>query len=147
MDLNPNKPQHIHWFKIEPSYHNVASCKMHVQLHFDSCFLRRFQTCSLLQTFDHKVLETIETGAKISLDIKVYDPIFTLGKFILIILYLTKIIMGKNKFLCWLVGLWCLTTFSTIFQLYRGCHFIGEGNRSTQRKPSTCRKSLTNFIT
>jgi hypothetical protein len=25
--------------------------------------------------------------------------------------------------------------------------FIGGGNRSTQRKPATCRKSLTNFIT
>ena len=26
-------------------------------------------------------------------------------------------------------------------------NFIGGGNRSTQRKPLTCRKSLTNFIT
>jgi hypothetical protein len=25
--------------------------------------------------------------------------------------------------------------------------FIGEGNQSTRRKPSTCRKSLTNFFT
>jgi len=25
--------------------------------------------------------------------------------------------------------------------------FIGGGNRSTWRKPPTCRKSLTNFIT
>jgi len=25
--------------------------------------------------------------------------------------------------------------------------FIGEGNRRTRRKPPTCRKSLTNFIT
>jgi len=25
--------------------------------------------------------------------------------------------------------------------------FIGGGNRSTRRKPSTCHKSLTNFIT
>jgi len=25
--------------------------------------------------------------------------------------------------------------------------FIGEGNRNTRRKPLTCRKSLTNFIT
>jgi hypothetical protein len=29
----------------------------------------------------------------------------------------------------------------TIFQLYHGS-FIGEGNRSTWRKPPTCRKSL-----
>jgi len=31
--------------------------------------------------------------------------------------------------------------------LYRGDHFVGGGNRSTQRKPTTFRKSLTNFIT
>jgi len=32
--------------------------------------------------------------------------------------------------------------FSTIFQLYRKVSFIGGGNRSTLRKPLTCRKSL-----
>ena len=46
----------------------------------------------------------------------------------------------------WLV-LWCLMPLSTIFQLSRGGQFIGEGNRRTQRKPPTYRKSLTNFIT
>ena len=44
------------------------------------------------------------------------------------------------KCLVWVVGLWCLTPLSTIFQLHRG------GNRSTRRKPQTCRKSLTNLI-
>jgi len=38
-------------------------------------------------------------------------------------------------------------TLSTIFQLYRDAQFIGRGNRRTRRKPQTCRKSLTNFIT
>ena len=38
--------------------------------------------------------------------------------------------------------LWCLTTLSTILQLY-----CGVGNRSATRKPPICRKSLTNFIT
>ena len=36
-----------------------------------------------------------------------------------------------------------LTPLSTIFQLYRAIGFIGGGNR---RKPTTCRKSPTNFI-
>ena len=36
------------------------------------------------------------------------------------------------------IGYWCLTPHSTIFQLFRGFSFIGEGNRSTRRKPPTC---------
>jgi hypothetical protein len=40
-----------------------------------------------------------------------------------------------------------LTSFSTIFQLYRVGQFNGGWNRGTRRKPPTCRKSLTNFIT
>jgi hypothetical protein len=39
-----------------------------------------------------------------------------------------------------------VTPRSTIFQLYRSCQF-GGGNRNTQRKPPTCRKSLTHFMT
>ena len=47
-----------------------------------------------------------------------------------------------------LVGLWCLMPLTTIFQLYiMAVSFIGGGNRSTRRKPKTCRKSLANFIT
>jgi hypothetical protein len=40
------------------------------------------------------------------------------------------------------VGLWCITPLSIAFQLYGG-----GGKLSTRRKPPTCRKSLTNFIT
>ena len=46
-----------------------------------------------------------------------------------------------------MLGFWCLTPLSTTFQLYRGVSFIGAGNRSIQREPPTCRKSLINFIT
>jgi hypothetical protein len=38
-------------------------------------------------------------------------------------------------------------TFSNISAYIVDVSFIGGGNRSTRRKPPTCRKSLTNFIT
>ena len=54
----------------------------------------------------------------------------------------------NNQFDSWTwlgyVRLWCLTLFSAIFQLY---HSGQWGNCSTQRKPPTCSKSLTTFIT
>ena len=39
-------------------------------------------------------------------------------------------------------GLWCLALRYIV-----AVSFIGGGNRNTQRKPPTCHKSLTNFIT
>ena len=45
-----------------------------------------------------------------------------------------------------LMGLWSLMPLSTIFQLYRGGHFIGGGNRSTQTKTLDL-LLLTNFAT
>jgi hypothetical protein len=44
----------------------------------------------------------------------------------------------------WLFDLWCLTQWSTIFQLYRRDRFYWS---STPEKPPICHKSLTNFIT
>ena len=46
-----------------------------------------------------------------------------------------------------LLVLWCLTPLPTDFSYIVVVSFIGGGNRSTQRKPPICRKSLTNFIT
>jgi len=37
--------------------------------------------------------------------------------------------------------------FQQYFSYIVAVNFIGGGNWSTQRKPSTCHKSLTNFIT
>jgi hypothetical protein len=37
--------------------------------------------------------------------------------------------------------------FQQYFSYIVAVSFIGGGNRSTLRKPLTCRKSLTNFIT
>ena len=65
----------------------------------------------------------------------------------------------KDRFVClmvfnnsiqsvWLVGFMVFNaTLNTISAISWRVSFIGGGNRSTRRKPPTCRKSLTNFIT
>ena len=45
-----------------------------------------------------------------------------------------------------MVGLWCLTT-QQYFSYIVAISFVGGGNQSIRRKPPTCHKSLTNFIT
>ena len=49
--------------------------------------------------------------------------------------------------LCGLNGMIRVRMFSITFSYIVVAMFIGGGNRSTWRKPQTCRKSLTNFIT
>jgi hypothetical protein len=39
------------------------------------------------------------------------------------------------------LGLWCLMSLQQYFNSIVAVSFIGGGNRSTQRKPATCRKS------
>jgi hypothetical protein len=53
-----------------------------------------------------------------------------------------RVFCGRGR-----VELWCLTPLQKYFSYFVAVSFIGGGNRSTRRKPSTCRKSLTNFIT
>jgi hypothetical protein len=43
----------------------------------------------------------------------------------------------------WLVGLWCLTPLSTIFQLYHGVSFIGREN---QRKTDKLYHIMSNRV-
>ena len=43
--------------------------------------------------------------------------------------------------------LWCVSSLSTIFQLYRGDQFYRWRKLEDLRRPRTCPKSLTNFIT
>jgi hypothetical protein len=45
-----------------------------------------------------------------------------------------------------LLGLWRLTPFQQYFSFIVTFSFIDGGNRSNRRKPSTCDKSLTNFL-
>jgi len=59
-----------------------------------------------------------------------------------------KMFINKIYFSDWGVWLWWLrplSVFQEYFSYIVAVSFIGWGNRSTQRKPPTCQKSLTNF--
>ena len=52
---------------------------------------------------------------------------------------------ATNTALVWFYGVYC--HFQQYFSYIVAISFIGGGNRSIRRKPPTCRKSLTIFIT
>ena len=43
--------------------------------------------------------------------------------------------------------IWGVMVFNTTFNNIMAVSFTGGGNLSTRRKPTTCHKSLTNFVT
>jgi hypothetical protein len=45
------------------------------------------------------------------------------------------------------IGVWRLMSLSIIFQSYCAVSFIGDGNRSTRRKPPTCHTSTLQQFT
>ena len=61
---------------------------------------------------------------------------------------LTQLKWNHNDipFVCLFVW-WCLTLLQQYFSYIVAVSFICGANRRTRRKPLTCRKSLTNFIT
>ena len=67
-------------------------------------------------------------------------------KTILTLHILFEVLVQSQKWLWW-SRLWCLMPFQQYFSYIVAVSFIGGGNRSSRRKPPTCHKSLTNFIT
>ena len=58
-----------------------------------------------------------------------------------------KIIRGRNHSTRFSLVYGAKRDFQQYFNYIVAVSFIGGGHQSTRRKPSTCRKSLTNFIT
>ena len=67
-------------------------------------------------------------------------------KTILTLHILFEVLVQSQKWLWWL-RLWCLMPFQQYFSYIVAVSFIGGGNWSSRRKPPTCHKSPTNFIT
>jgi hypothetical protein len=62
-----------------------------------------------------------------------------------VILFNDAVMLFKEIFVCLFDGV--QHHFQQYFSYIMAVSFIGRENRRTQRKPLTCRKSLTNFIT
>ena len=71
----------------------------------------------------------------------------SLTGFLDVYIYCAKLFQKQYPKITRRLGLWCLTPLSTIFQLYPGSQFYCWRRWKYPRKPPTCRKSLTNFIT
>jgi len=55
--------------------------------------------------------------------------------------------IGRSGYKAWVYVYGVLRRFQQYFSYIVAVSFIGGVNQSTRRKPPTCRKSLTNFIT
>ena len=60
--------------------------------------------------------------------------------------YYNVLYMSTSYIFAFRTELWYLSPLSIIFSYIVAVSFIGGGNRSIRRKPSTCSKSLSNFI-
>ena len=89
---------------------------------------------NVMQNRQSSVYNT-KSGRQLSLSIILTETVY---KAIIFILVLCEL-----DYVC---GLWSLTPLSKYFSYIVVFSFIGGGNRCTRRKPSTCRKSMTNFI-
>ena len=128
------------WEQAPKDLNRIAKMCTFVDLYIES------PRVSLVFIYIHCIynvyINTIET-----LGDSIYKYKWNFGRFYVIHTFFCKLSHKSVRWTCTnQLWLWvrCLTPLSAIFQLYRGGQFYWW---STRRKPPTCHKSLTNFIT